>query len=74
MKMIWTSSSDNKNDVIEVNEDEKNFRKFKNIKNFDELNAAVKEENNYKNTKYENDEKRAQDKSKKMKNLIILDD
>ena len=60
--------------MIEVDEDEKTLRKFKKAEDFDELNAAVKEENDYKNTKYENDEKRAQDESREIENLIILND
>ena len=44
--------------MIKINEDEKTLRKFKKAKNFDELNAVVKEENDYENTKYENDEKK----------------
>ena len=57
--MIWSSFSDDEDDVIKINKDENFFRKFKKAKNFNELNAAVKEENDYKNTKYESDEKGA---------------
>ena len=74
IKMTWSSSSDDENDVIEVNEDEKTLRRFKKTENFDELNAVVKERNDCKNTKYESDEERAQDKNKEMKNFIVLDD
>ena len=74
MKIIWLSSSDDEDDVVKVSEDEKILRKFKKAKNFDELNAVVKEENNYENTKYESDEKKAQDKGKEVENLIVLND
>ena len=60
--------------MIKVNENEKILRKFKKAKNFDELNVVVKEENNYKSTKYESNEKKVQDKRKEMKNLIVLND
>ena len=60
--------------MIKVNEDEKTLRKFKKTKNFNKLNAIVKEKNDYENTKYESDEKKAQDESKEMKNLIVLND
>ena len=60
--------------MIEVDKDEKNFRRFKKTKNFDKSNAVVKEENNYKSTKYESDEKKVQDKRRRMKNLIVLND
>ena len=60
--------------MIKVDEDEKIFRRFKKAENFDELNIIVKEKNDYKNTKYENNEKRIQDKGKRMKNFIVLND
>ena len=44
--------------MIKVDEDKKTLRKFKKAKNFNELNAAVKEKDDYKNTKYESDEKK----------------
>ena len=74
MKMIWSSFSDDENDVIKVGENEKILRRFKKAKNFDELNVVVKKENDYENTKYENDEEKAQNESKEMKNLIVLND
>ena len=74
MKIIWLSSSDDEDDVVKVDEDEKTLHKFKKAKNFNELNAVVKEENDYKNTKYESDEKKVQDESKEMKNFIVLND
>ena len=74
MKMIWLSSFDDEDDVVKVDEDEKILRKFKKTKNFNELSAAVKEKNDYENTKYESDEKKAQDENKRMKNLIVLND
>ena len=37
-----------------------------------ELNVVVKKENDYENMKYENDEKKVQDESKGIKNLIVL--
>ena len=55
-------------------ENKKVLRKFKKAKNFDKLNAAVKEESNYKNTKYESNEKKVQDKDRRMKNFMILND
>ena len=72
--MTWSLSSDDEDDVVKVDEDEKTLHKFKKAKNFNELNAVVKEENDYKNTKYESDEKKVQDESKEMKNFIVLND
>ena len=67
VKIIWSLSFNNENNVIKVSENEKILRKFKKAKNFDELNAVVKEENNYKNTKYESNEKKFKIRVKKWK-------
>ena len=51
--------------MIKVNENEKILRKFKKAENFDELNAIVKKENDYENTKYESNEKKFKMRTKK---------
>ena len=58
--------------MIKINENEKTLRRFKKAKSFNELNVVVKKENDYKSTKYENDEKKAQNEKREMKNLIVL--
>ena len=72
--MIWLSFSDDEDNVIKVNENEKILRRFKKAKDFDKLNIVVKERNDYKNTKYKSNEKEVQDESREMKNLIVLND
>ena len=72
--MTWNSFSNNEDDVIEINEDNKILRKFKKAENFNELNAVVKEKNDYESMKYESDEKKVQDEDRKIKNLIVLND
>ena len=58
--------------MVEVGEDEKTLRRFKKAEDFDELNAAVKEGDDYENTKYESDEKKVQNEGGGMENPIIL--
>ena len=72
MKMTWSLFSDDEDDVVKVSEDEKTLHKFKKAENLNELNVVVKKENDYENMKYENDEKKVQDESKGIKNLIVL--
>ena len=44
--------------MIKVNEDEKILRRFKKAENFNELNVVMKKKNDYKNMKYESNEKK----------------
>ena len=60
--------------MIQINKNEKVFRKFKKAKNFDELNVVVKKENNYKSIEYKSNEKKVWNKDEKIKNLIVLND
>ena len=42
---------------MKIDENEKTFRKFKKENDFDDLSAAIKENDDYKNIEYETDEK-----------------
>ena len=59
---------------MKINENEKIFRKFKKKNDFDDLNAAIKKNDDYKNIKYETNEKKIQKKNKTVENLIIIDE
>ena len=59
---------------MKINENEKIFRKFKKKNNFDDLNAAIKKSDDYKNIKYKTNEKKIQKKNKTVENLIIIDE
>ena len=59
IKIIWDNSSDNNDDdFVKINENEKIFRKFKKKNDFDDLNAAIKESDNYESIKYKMNEKK----------------
>ena len=59
MKMIWDDSfDDDDDDFMKINENEKIFRKFKKKNDFDDLNVAIKESDDYKNIEYETNEKK----------------
>ena len=75
MKMIWNNSSDDDDDdFVKINENEKILRKFKKKNDFDDLNTAIKENDDYKNIEYEMNEKNVQKKNKTAENLIIIDE
>ena len=75
VKMTWDDfSDDDDDDFIKVNEDEKIFRKFRKKNDFDDLNAAIKKSDDYKNIEYETNEKNVQKKSKTVENFIIIDE
>ena len=48
---------------MKINENEKILRKFKKKNNFDNLNIAIKENNDYKNIKYKTNENKIQKKN-----------
>ena len=74
MKIIWNNFSDNDDDdFMKINENEKIFRKFKKENNFDNLNIAIKRNDNYKNIKYKMNENKIQKKNKIVENFIIID-
>ena len=59
MKMIWNNFFDDDNDdFVKIDENEKTFYKFKKKDNFDDLNAAIEESDDYENIKYETNEKK----------------
>ena len=58
MKMTWNDSfNDDDDDFVKINEDEKIFYKFKKKDDFDDLSAAIKESDDYKNIEYKTNEK-----------------
>ena len=59
---------------MKIDEDEKIFRKFRKKNDFDDLNAAVKEDDDYKNIEYEMNEKNVQKKGKTVENFITIDE
>ena len=73
--MTWNDSSDDDDDdFVKIDENEKIFRKFKKKNNFDDLNAAIEENDDYENIEYETDEKNVQKKNKTVENLITIDE
>ena len=75
MKMTWNDSfDDDDDDFVKINENEKTLRKFKKKDDFDDLNAAVKESDDYESIEYETDEKKIQKKNKTVENFIIIDE
>ena len=59
---------------MKINEDEKTFCKFKKKNDFDDLNAAIKENDDYESIEYETNEKNVQKKNKIVENFIIIDE
>ena len=59
---------------MKINENEKTFRKFKKKDDFDDLNAAIKKNDNYESIEYKMNEKKIQKKGKIVENLIIIDE
>ena len=59
---------------MKINENEKIFRKFKKKDDFDDLNAAIKKDDDYKNIEYEMNEKNVQKKNKIVENFIIINE
>ena len=59
---------------MKVDENEKIFCKFKKENDFDDLNAAIKENDDYKNIEYKTNEKNVQKKDKTVENFIIIDE
>ena len=59
---------------MKIDENEKIFRKFKKKNDFDDLSAAIKENDDYKNIEYETNEKNVQKKNKIVENFIIIDE
>ena len=47
---------------MKINENEKTFRKFKKKDDFDDLNVAIKESDDYENIEYETNKKKIQKK------------
>ena len=75
MKIIWDDfSDDDDDDFVKISEDEKTLRKFKKEDDFDDLNAAIKESDDYENIEYETNEKKIQKKNKTVENLITIDE
>ena len=73
--MTWNDSSDDDDDdFVKISENEKIFRKFKKENDFDDLNAAIKENDDYENIEYETNEKNVQKKGKIVENFIIIDE
>ena len=59
MKMIWNDFfDDDDDDFVKINENEKTFCKFRKKNDFDDLNAAIKEGDDYENIEYETNEKK----------------
>ena len=50
------------------------FCKFKKKNDFDNLNVAIKKNDDYKNIEYEMNEKKIQKKNKIVENFIIIDE
>ena len=59
---------------MKINKNEKILCKFKKENDFDDLNAAIKKNDDYKNIEYETNEKKIQKKGKTVENLIIIDE
>ena len=59
---------------MKINKNEKILRKFKKKDDFDDLNAAIKENDDYENIEYETNKKKIQKKGKTIENLIIIDE
>ena len=59
---------------MKISENEKTFCKFKKKNDFNDLNAAIKENDNYKNIEYETNEKNVQKKNKTVENFIIINE
>ena len=59
---------------MKINENEKIFRKFKKKNDFDDLNIAIKENDDYENIEYKTNEKNVQKKDKIVENFIIIDE
>ena len=59
---------------MKISENEKTLRKFKKEDDFDDLNAAVKENDDYENTEYETNEENVQKKGKTAENFITIDE
>ena len=75
MKMTWNDSfDDDDDDFVKINEDEKILRKFKKKDDFDDLNAAIEESDDYESIEYETNEKNVQKKGKTVENFIIIDE
>ena len=75
MKMTWNDfSDDDDDDFVKIDENKKIFHKFKKKNDFDDLNAAIKESDDYKNIEYKTNEKNVQKKDKIVENLIIIDE
>ena len=73
--MIWNDSSDDDDDdFVKINENEKTFHKFKKKNDFDDLNAAIEKNDDYKSIEYETNEKNVQKKGKTVENLIIINE
>ena len=74
VKMIWNDFfDDDDDDFVKINENEKTFRKFKKKNDFDDLNVAIKENDDYKNIEYETNEK-IQKKNKTVENFFIINE
>ena len=59
MKMTWNDFfDDDDDDFVKISENEKILRKFKKKNDFDDLNAAIKENDDYENIEYETNEKK----------------
>ena len=75
IKMTWNNfSDDDDDDFMKINENEKILRKFKKKNDFDDLNAAIKENDDYENIEYKMNEKKIQKKDKIVENFIIIDE
>ena len=58
IKIIWDDFfNDDNDDFIKINENEKIFRKLKKKNDFNDLNVAIKKDDDYENIKYEMNEK-----------------
>ena len=58
---------------MKINENEKTLHKFKKKNDFDDLNAAIKESDDYENIEYKTNEKKIQKKDKTVENFITID-
>ena len=75
MKMTWDDFFDDDDDnFVKINENEKTLRKFKKKDDFDDLNAVIKKNDDYKNIEYETNEENVQKKDKTVENFIIIDE
>ena len=59
---------------MKIDENEKIFRKFKKKNDFNDLNAAIKESDDYESIEYKTNEKKIQKKDKTVENFIIIDE